>query len=636
MSTATYNILLVEDNPPDAELIQIYLESAEADFELSRATCLADALAYLGSEQGASTDLVLLDLGLPDSVGLETFERLAASHPSVPVVVLTGLEDVEIGSMAVQGGAQDYLVKGKVDQGLLDRAIRYGVQRHAMRLQMERNIGYLRTILETSCDGILVIDPAGFIHDLNPAAEKIFEAPREALKGKRFGLPGAQPGGTLLGLLQPGGKKAGVPTHRRALVEMRHVDMVWEDGPMHLVILHDVTESWLMRDQLERVAQRWRSTFNAVNDMIMVLDPKLRVEAANRATYDALDTSGLAGTPCFSLLHGKPCSQSDCPALRTFRDGKPVTTERQDLAAGTRWLEEATYPITDVSGNVENVVLVVRDITDRRLAERNRRHLEAKNAMIDQMQLLNDAKTHFMDMVTHEMRTPMTAIGSGVGLLLSGQLGRVSDRQQQFLEMMERNIKRLRRFSKDVLSLSMLEADRYPLHPKTITLETLLPPICDLVRASAEVKGISLEVAQVSNAVRVWADEDALSQVATNLLTNAVTHCPEGTRVSISWRTLDDGQAEILVADDGPGIAEEDLVSLFDRYARARRPDRHISLGQEGAGLGLAVCRALMERMGGRVEAESVEGEGTTFTVTLPVEKPEEPAAEVNRSGSPR
>ena len=77
-------------------------------------------------------------------------------------------------------------------------------------------------------------------------------------------------------------------------------------------------------------------------------------------------------------------------------------------------------------------------------------------------------------------------------------------------------------------------------------------------------------------------------------------------------------------------------MSLFDRYARARRPDRHISLGQEGAGLGLAVCRALMERMGGRVEAESVEGEGTTFTVTLPVEKPEEPAAEVNRSGSPR
>ena len=612
MNTETATILLVEDNPPDADLIEALLEDAPGSFILRHAARLGEAEALLGSEQGAEIDLVLLDLGLPDSVGLKTFSRLSGRHPEVPIVVLTGLEDVEVGSMAVQGGAQDYLVKGKVDPDLLGRSITYGIQRHRMMRQMERNVSYLTTILETSCDGVMVVDPAGIIRDLNPATEALLGLARDELLGQRFGVPGAQPGGTLLGLLQPTANG-----HRRALAEMRRVDMVWEDGPMHLVLLHDVTESWLMRDQLEQVVQRWRSTFNAVDDIIMVLDRDLRVEAANRATYEALDGPVITGAFCHTLLHSQGCNDTDCPAAATLKTGEATRVDYRFLEAGERCIEELAYPITGLTGEVENVVLVIRDVTEQRRAEKDRRSLDAKTALLEQMRRLNETKTHFMDMVTHEMRTPMTAIGSGVGLLLSEQLGPLSKRQRKFISMMDRNIKRLRRFSRDVLSLSRLEADKYPLHPKELSPATFLPPLVDLMLPMADDRGIAMALEQGDPDIRFFADEDALTQVVTNLLTNALIHCPAGTSVRIWWGEVTQDRVELTIADDGPGIPADTLATLFDRFAQAGNKDPHVSLGSEGAGLGLAVSKVLLERMGGGVEVESVMDKGTTFRLGL-------------------
>ena len=619
MNADTATILLVEDNPGDAALIDALLEDAAGTFHMLHAARLGEAEALLGSDQGADIDLVLLDLGLPDSVGIKTFTRLSGRHPEVPIVVLTGLEDVEVGSMAVQGGAQDYLVKGKADADLLSRSITYGIQRHRMLRKMERNVSYLTTILETSCDGIIVVDPLGFIRDLNPATEQLLGLGRDELLGQRFGVPGAQPGGTLLGILQPSVGPAGAPGHRRALAEMRRVDMVWEDGPMHLVLLHDVTESWLMRDQLEQVVQRWRSTFNAVDDMIMVLDRDLHVEAANRATYEALDGPVITNASCHTLLHGHGCpNDENCPARNTLKTGEATRTDHHLLEAGKRCIEELAYPITGVTGEVENVVLVVRDVTDQRQAERDRRSLDAKTALLEQMRRINEAKTYFMDMVTHEMRTPMTAIGSGVGLLLSEQLGPLSERQHKFLTMMDRNIKRLRRFSRDVLSLSRLEADKYPLHLKELPLGPFLPPIVDLMLPMAEDRGISMVLEAGDPTLRAYVDEDALSQVMTNLLTNALIHCPAGTSVRIWWGEVTREQVEVMVADDGPGMPAETVDSLFERFAQADNSEkRHVSLGKEGAGLGLAVSKVLLDRMGGSIEVESVLDKGTTFRLAL-------------------
>ncbi|HYT70015.1 MAG TPA: ATP-binding protein [Gemmatimonadales bacterium] len=142
MTTTPIKVLLVEDNPGDVRLIrETVLASAAARFEVESAERLADGVARLS---GGDIDVVLLDLELPDSRGYETFERVHASVPRLPIIVLTGLSDQAVALKTVQGGAQDYLVKGDVDGSVLVRAIRYAIERK----QAEAEIRSLNETLE--------------------------------------------------------------------------------------------------------------------------------------------------------------------------------------------------------------------------------------------------------------------------------------------------------------------------------------------------------------------------------------------------------------------------------------------------------------------------------------------------------
>ncbi len=131
MDASPYRVLLVEDNPGDARLIQEYLaESTDASYDIVAADRLAAGLERLA--QGG-VDVVLLDLTLPDSQGLGTFQKLRDQAPDVPVIVLSGLDDAELADRAVREGAQDYLIKGQVSSRSLGRAIRFAIERHRMR-----------------------------------------------------------------------------------------------------------------------------------------------------------------------------------------------------------------------------------------------------------------------------------------------------------------------------------------------------------------------------------------------------------------------------------------------------------------------------------------------------------------------
>jgi diguanylate cyclase (GGDEF)-like protein len=135
-----HNVLLIEDNPGDARLIrEMIAEDPDAPFELHCADRLAHGLEFLANRPAG---LVLLDLSLPDSLGLETFAKVFAHSPAVPIIVLTGTDDSTVALKAVQGGAQDYLVKGKLDRELLVRAMQYSIERKRYQLQIEHQANY--------------------------------------------------------------------------------------------------------------------------------------------------------------------------------------------------------------------------------------------------------------------------------------------------------------------------------------------------------------------------------------------------------------------------------------------------------------------------------------------------------------
>jgi PAS domain S-box-containing protein len=268
-------------------------------------------------------------------------------------------------------------------------------------------------------------------------------------------------------------------------------------------------------------------------------------------------------------------------------------------------------------GGREYVVGVFRDTTERKEAEEARRELEAEKAVVEKMKELDRMKDEFVSTVTHELRTPMTPLRSTIEMFLDGSLGETTPQQRKFIEMMARNVERLAQFTTEVLTLSRLESGKYKLLPKFLPLMEVVEPVMDLMmtRASGRKSTLKLDIAPELSA---FADADSLGMVVTNLTNNAIVHTPEGTSVTISARQLNGDFVEVSVSDTGEGIEQEHLEYLFQRFYQAKR---RASATYKGTGIGLAVCKALVEAMGGGISVESHVGEGTSFRFTLPARR---------------
>ena len=259
-------------------------------------------------------------------------------------------------------------------------------------------------------------------------------------------------------------------------------------------------------------------------------------------------------------------------------------------------------------------VVLFRDISERVKMEKVRRKLEAQKLVLKRLRELNRMKSQFLEMVAHELRTPLTPIRSLVEMFLEGSFGRLTKRQRVYMETLARNVERLARFTKDVLSLSRVEAGTYPLKIRDFALLEAVKPVVDLVSREAERVGMEV-TCEVGARIVVHADLDAVSEVLTNLLVNAVMHCPAGTRISVTAKRVRK-QVRVSVSDNGPGIPEDMLDRIFEPFVQARRES---GPGYKGTGVGLAVCKGLVEKMGGRIWAENNKEGGARFSFTLPL-----------------
>lgn len=244
-------VLVVDDNPGDTRLIEAMLaEEDGASFGTQTAGRLSEAIAALG--RGAF-DVVLLDLGLPDSQGLDTFREVRRVGGGIPVVVMTGLDDHHVALQAVREGAQDYLVKGKVDAALVARSVRYAVERHRLGSALRASETRLRTVTDQNLDAILVVDQSGIVRFANPAAEGVFRQRQDELRGTRFGCVAPGREAEQLCIPQPNGEAK--------VVEMRVAAIEWEGEPACLASLRDITERKRIEDRLtsqERLASLGR------------------------------------------------------------------------------------------------------------------------------------------------------------------------------------------------------------------------------------------------------------------------------------------------------------------------------------------------------------------------------------------
>ena len=239
MSNKPTKILLIEDNPGDTRLIREMLaELGQVKYQLECADQLSKGLECLVK---GGIDIVLLDLGLPDSQGLDTLGELIAQTLAVPIVVLTGLDDDTVGVQAVRQGAQDYLLKADVHSKLLQRVIDYAIERFHAQRELQRYVRRLesaearfRKMIEENADGIVIMDRNGTVVFVNPSAESLFARKAEDFLGEQVGYPIVAGETTEVDIIHNGGELA--------IVEMRVVETEWEDEVAYLASLRDITE----------------------------------------------------------------------------------------------------------------------------------------------------------------------------------------------------------------------------------------------------------------------------------------------------------------------------------------------------------------------------------------------------------
>jgi two-component system, OmpR family, phosphate regulon sensor histidine kinase PhoR len=341
--------------------------------------------------------------------------------------------------------------------------------------------------------------------------------------------------------------------------------------------------------ELARDRGRMAAILAGMVEGVIVVDSQGRVQLVNEAARTMLRIEDAAiGRPYIEHIRHPAVSGLIADALRGI---EPASAELAPPRDATRTLIARAAPT--IGGSAHGVVLVLHDITELRLADRVRRDFVAN--------------------VSHELRTPLTAIRGYVDALLEGDTS--PEETRRFLDIILRHALRMERLVKDLLRLARLDAGQETLETAACDLAALVHAVAADLQPQllARQQTIAADIAADASSLR--ADSAKLHDVLRNLIANASTYSPEGSAVRVR-SVRDGGGIRIEVMDEGPGIPEEDLGRVFERFYRV---DKSRARDPGGTGLGLSIVKHLVELHGGNVSAGNrPEGGGAQFTVSLP------------------
>ena len=234
------------------------------------------------------------------------------------------------------------------------------------------------------------------------------------------------------------------------------------------------------------------------------------------------------------------------------------------------------------------------------------------NQMVAELERADQQRRNLTADVAHELRTPLHIIQGNLEGILDG----VYEPTAEHIEATLEETRLLARLVGDLQTLSLAEAGQLPLHKEAVDVAELLADVATSFSGPAEINGVRLQVA-AENGLVVWGDVGRLDQVLSNLVVNSLRHTPAGGQIGLGATPAGD-KIKIVVSDSGAGIPAGDLPYIFDRFWRGDRSRTHQG---NGAGLGLAIVRQLVQAHAGTITVDSEVGQGTTFTINLPVHR---------------
>jgi len=605
----TNRVLLIEDNPGDARLVEILLmESDLLECEVTNKTSLGDGMALL--EKGEVFAAILLDLTLPDSRGFETLERLLSRFPNNNVIVLTGLADKRLGLMAVKAGAQDFLVKGAFDSDLLAKSLRFSIERsHVLkRLAETQRIASI---------GNWEFNPSSDVFQASEEIYRIFGFPRTTIFTAND-IKTPQSPFHLFHLLhqevlEVGKMKKDVKIRQQnggmrfAYVQCE-VSKKADNSLIIHGILQDISDRKLTEQEMIKSQERYQEIFSQSKDAIFICTLDGKFVDFNQSTIDLFGykKEELSVLKDAHDLYYPPEKKNEfLMKLKTQKSVKDFAIQVANKRGEVRHcVITANILITD---DFIGYNCICRDVTERKSAEKLRKARDLANQSAKM-------KEQFIASVSHEMRTPMNAVLGMSNILVQMEL---AEEPMNLVKSIKQSSEILLGVVNDILEISAIQNGKIVFANQHFDLHSIMSNLVNVMQYKAQEKDMFIEVVMGEEIPRyLQGDKLRLNQILYNLVGNAIKFTDEG-YVKIYIKKLNDildsVQLQFIVEDSGIGIAADKVEAVFETFTRIRQKDRIF----EGTGLGLSICKNLVEQQGGKIGATSIEGTGSKFFFDL-------------------
>jgi len=601
------SILVFEDNEADANLLAEYLDISERPHRLTIVKRLTEGLKLLKNQH---YDLILLDLSLADTQGIETLEALREFTDDEVLIVLTGEQDEQLSLKALQAGAQDYLFKDTLNGEVLRRSIRYSIERanmlkkvEAQAVEMRHREILLRRIFDANTDAMLILNPQYEIKFLNPAAGRLLDADIQSLIGETFPFELDSKQTTELEI--PG------PNNSTRLVELSAADLIWEGESARLATLRDVTlRSRHAERNLKREKERLSVTLDSISDAVITIDDKGAVDRINQeaSRIIGIQNDEAIGKPLSEILHlqdpktGKLISD---PGERLLNQTKQQTLLEFGISP-TRDSKDHIFVNADMRCILDDedghygCVVVLRDITQHKLAEEE----FLKSEKLQSISLLAGG-------IAHDFNNILSAILGNISVVRAN----ISDENEHANRLLAAEKAALQATSLTQQLLTFSKGGAPVL--ESATINQILEDCADFILRGSNVR---CEIEHTPDTWAVDADQGQIAQVVNNLLINADQSMPNGGLIRIKLSncklekdevpTLKSGKyLEIQISDQGVGIAPENLTRIFDPYFTTK---------ENGNGLGLASSYSIIKSHNGMMTVDSEVDKGSRFSIYLP------------------
>ena len=523
-------------------------------YEVTVAASGEEALRLIPTLQ---PDVILTDINLPGVSGLEVMRHARTADPDACIIVVTGYASTSSAIDALRQGAYEYVTK-PFDLDAVQKIVKSGSANRRLKLSNRRLIEELRTKNEI------------LSHHEQELRERVRLATQQ------------------LSRLYEVGKEISTSLElypRLQVMVARAADMV--EAPLSAI--------WL---RIESTGE-YRATLGYGVGLAPLVDdaPHLTLESdhplARCAVRQAPVTAGCDGDPLVSL----PGFDSD-PVHCLL--GVPLVTEG------------AVVGILAVFGKPTGFTADDQDVltlyaSQAAIALRN-------SQLYEHAKSLDKMKSEFVAVVSHEIRTPLTSVKGAIELLSDEHYFQNNEQQMKLLTIAHANAERLLVLISDILDFSKLESSSLPMNMERQRIEPVLQQATHNLRTLIEERKIQLEVVLAPDLPDLVMDANRIAQVVTNLLSNAIKFSSEGGRIEVMADPLD-GQVRVSVRDHGEGIAAQSLPKLFQKFSQV---DSSATRRAGGTGLGLVICKGIVEQHGGSVTVESTPGLGSTFSFLLP------------------